>query len=47
MMRIILSDILNGPLPEEFGYLIDCKAIGLELENYMRLTGPLPQTMGI
>ena len=35
---------MNGPLPPEIGYLIACNSIGLE--NNIRLTGSLPQTMG-
>ena len=35
---------LNGPLPPEIGYLLDCFAIGLE--NNIRLSGVLPETMG-
>mmetsp|Transcript_11034 Transcript_11034/g.18172 ORF Transcript_11034/g.18172 Transcript_11034/m.18172 type:complete len:818 (-) Transcript_11034:524-2977(-) len=35
---------LNGQLPLEIGYLVDCKSIGLE--THTRLTGPLPETMG-
>ena len=35
---------MNGPLPPEIGYLNDCKGLGFE--NNIRLTGPLPQTMG-
>ena len=40
----VVDNDLNGPLPPEFGYLIDLKAIGLE--NNFQLTGQLPQTMG-
>eukprot|EP00986_Skeletonema_menzelii_P002425 scaffold654_cov148-Skeletonema_menzelii.AAC.1 len=35
---------LNGLLPPEFGYLMDCKNI--MLDNHISLTGQLPQTMG-
>ncbi|KAK1741228.1 leucine-rich repeat domain-containing protein, partial [Skeletonema marinoi] len=43
-LNLRIENDLNGPLPLEIGHLIDCKAIGLE--NHLRLTGPLPQTMG-
>eukprot|EP00984_Skeletonema_dohrnii_P030894 scaffold22771_cov108-Skeletonema_dohrnii-CCMP3373.AAC.1 len=43
-LNLRIDNDLNGPLPLEIGHLIDCKAIGLE--NNLRLTGPLPQTMG-
>jgi hypothetical protein len=43
-VNIRIVNDLNGPLPPEIGYLIDCR--GLMLENHLRLTGPLPQTMG-
>ncbi|KAK1743585.1 leucine-rich repeat domain-containing protein, partial [Skeletonema marinoi] len=39
-----IENNLNGPLPPEIGYLIDCKGVGFE--NNIRLTGSLPQTMG-
>jgi len=39
-----IDNDLNGPLPPEIGYLNDCKGLGFE--NNIRLTGPLPQTMG-
>eukprot|EP00985_Skeletonema_marinoi_P024869 scaffold17698_cov198-Skeletonema_marinoi.AAC.1 len=38
-----MDNNLNGPLPPEFGYLIDCKYIGFE--NNIGLAGQLPQTM--
>ena len=43
-VNIRIINGLNGPLPLEIGYLIDCNR--LMLENHLRLTGPLPQTMG-
>eukprot|EP00984_Skeletonema_dohrnii_P007474 scaffold2707_cov90-Skeletonema_dohrnii-CCMP3373.AAC.6 len=44
MVNIRIVNDLNGPLPAEIGYLMDCRS--LMLENHLRLTGPLPQTMG-
>jgi len=35
---------MNGPLPPEIGYLVDCRSV--LLENNILLTGQLPQTMG-
>jgi hypothetical protein len=43
-VNIRIVNDLNGPLPPEIGYLMDCRS--LMLENHLRLTGPLPQTMG-
>jgi len=39
----LVDNNLNGPLPPEFGYLIDCKSIGFE--NNIGLAGQLPQTI--
>jgi len=44
MVNIRIVNDLNGPLPAEIGYLMDCRS--LMLEQHLRLTGPLPQTMG-
>ncbi|KAK1734954.1 leucine-rich repeat domain-containing protein, partial [Skeletonema marinoi] len=44
MVNIRIVNDLNGPLPAEIGYLMDCRS--LMLENHLRLTGQLPQTMG-
>ncbi len=41
--RVVDND-MNGPLPLELGYLIDCDA--MLLESNIGLVGPLPQTMG-
>jgi Leucine-rich repeat (LRR) protein len=43
-VNIRIVNDLNGPLPLDIGYLIDCNR--LMLENHLSLTGPLPQTMG-
>eukprot|EP00985_Skeletonema_marinoi_P020554 scaffold12270_cov161-Skeletonema_marinoi.AAC.1 len=43
-VNIRIVNDMNGPLPPEIGYLMDCRS--LMLENHLRLTGPLPQTMG-
>eukprot|EP00985_Skeletonema_marinoi_P020556 scaffold12270_cov161-Skeletonema_marinoi.AAC.3 len=44
VLNFRIDNDLNGPLPPEIGYLIACNSIGLE--NNIRLTGSLPQTMG-
>lgn len=41
---LAVDNDLNGPLPPEIGYLMDCRSF--RLENQLRLTGQLPQTMG-
>jgi len=44
IVNIRISNDLNGPLPAEIGHLLDCRSS--MLENHLRLTGQLPQTMG-
>eukprot|EP00577_Skeletonema_sp_RCC1716_P009231 CAMPEP_0113435814 /NCGR_PEP_ID=MMETSP0013_2-20120614/36484_1 /TAXON_ID=2843 ORGANISM="Skeletonema costatum, Strain 1716" /NCGR_SAMPLE_ID=MMETSP0013_2 /ASSEMBLY_ACC=CAM_ASM_000158 /LENGTH=690 /DNA_ID=CAMNT_0000326229 /DNA_START=55 /DNA_END=2123 /DNA_ORIENTATION=+ /assembly_acc=CAM_ASM_000158 len=44
VLNFRIDNDLNGPLPPEIGYLIDCNS--MQLENNIRLTGPLPQTIG-
>ena len=43
-MNIQVQNGLNGMLPPEIGYLVDCMII--MLSNHIGLTGQLPQTMG-
>jgi hypothetical protein len=43
-LNIRIANGLNGPLPAEIGYLLDCRS--LMIENHLRLTGQLPQTIG-
>jgi Leucine-rich repeat (LRR) protein len=44
VINIQVSNGLNGLLPPEIGYLVDC--IRIMLSNHISLTGQLPQTMG-
>ena len=43
-VNIRIHNGLNGMLPPEIGYLVDCRSV--RLENHISLTGQLPQTMG-
>ena len=43
-VSIRIPNGLNGLIPPEFGYLIDCRKI--MLSNHISLTGQLPETMG-
>ena len=44
LLNIRIFNDLNGQLPLEIGYLMDCR--GIMLDNHIGLTGQLPQTMG-